>query len=268
MAKSRVAPLAKVTVPRMELTAATTAARMSKLIEHDLQYPIAETVFWTDNWTKLKRVTAHFIIFRNHLRNKINMRKGSKPVKLELNMSRDILEEAERSVISYVQRQTYGEEITCLKRRKSDGTGLKSMPKTSTLFKLDPILDEGILRVGGRLERAQLQYNAKHPVIIPKTSPLARLILEYVHRLTGHSGKTAMLATLRQNYWIPGASVLLKSITSKCVLCRKYKAVTQIQKMADLPADRLIPGDPPFTKVGMDYIGPFQVKRGRAAVKR
>ena len=38
--------------------------------------------------------------------------------------------------------------------------------------------------------------------------------------------------------------------------------------MADLPADRLIPDEPPFTRVGVDYFGPIEVKRGRCTVKR
>ena len=38
--------------------------------------------------------------------------------------------------------------------------------------------------------------------------------------------------------------------------------------MADLPVDRLTPDKPPFTPVGVDYFGPFQVKRGRSLVKR
>ena len=38
--------------------------------------------------------------------------------------------------------------------------------------------------------------------------------------------------------------------------------------MADLPEDRLVPDQPPFTNVGVDFFGPFAVKRGRSIVKR
>ena len=40
------------------------------------------------------------------------------------------------------------------------------------------------------------------------------------------------------------------------------------QKMADFPADRVTSEAPPFLKVGMDFFGPLQVKRGRSIVKR
>lgn len=38
--------------------------------------------------------------------------------------------------------------------------------------------------------------------------------------------------------------------------------------MADLPTCTVLPDDPPFTRVGVDYFGPFFVKRGRLHVKR
>ncbi|KAK0138794.1 hypothetical protein N1851_024656 [Merluccius polli] len=38
--------------------------------------------------------------------------------------------------------------------------------------------------------------------------------------------------------------------------------------MADLPSERLVPDLPPFFNVGLDYFGPFEVRRGRSAVKR
>jgi hypothetical protein len=38
--------------------------------------------------------------------------------------------------------------------------------------------------------------------------------------------------------------------------------------MADLPIDRVIPDEPPFTRVGMDYFGPIEIKLGRNVMKR
>ena len=38
--------------------------------------------------------------------------------------------------------------------------------------------------------------------------------------------------------------------------------------MADLPRNRISPGEPPFTSVGVDCFGPFHVKHGRSRVKR
>lgn len=38
--------------------------------------------------------------------------------------------------------------------------------------------------------------------------------------------------------------------------------------MADLPENRLLPDKPPFTNTGVDFFGPFDVKRGRGTVKR
>ena len=40
------------------------------------------------------------------------------------------------------------------------------------------------------------------------------------------------------------------------------------QKMADLPKERVTPGQPLFSHVGIDYFGPFMEKQGRSQVKR
>ncbi|XP_078329601.1 uncharacterized protein LOC144624109 [Crassostrea virginica] len=105
-------------------------------------------------------------------------------------------------------------------------------------------------------------------MIIPKNSVLARMIAVDAHRSTGHLGKSSTLAVIREKFWIPGVSSLLKSLMSKCVICRRYQSFPLQQKMANLPPERLETDDPPFTRVGMDYFGPFELKRGRSVVKR
>lgn len=54
---------------------------------------------------------------------------------------------------------------------------------------------------------------------------------------------------------------------SKCVTCRKLRALPQQQVMAELPTDRF-EQVPPFTFSAVDYFGPFYIKEGRKEMKR
>lgn len=129
-------------------------------------------------------------------------------------------------------------------------------------------MKDGLIRVGGRLERAYLQSDAKHPILLPKTSIVSKLILEDIHKSIGHLGKNAILASLRQRFWVISAVAVIKSLVHRCVICRKYQAPSMEQKMASLPSTRLVPDDAPFTRTGMDFFGPFSIKSGRSTVKR
>ena len=47
--KARVAPLKVMTIPRMELVAATLSVKMSILLRKELEIPVNKEVFWTDS---------------------------------------------------------------------------------------------------------------------------------------------------------------------------------------------------------------------------
>ena len=248
------------------------------------------------NWIRLKKSLGWLLVFVSNLKMWVNRRKA-----LEMEISKDIhdqikaksevnrvinvqkwktksereaalksvklpleiLERAEMSIIRHVQSQHFGKELQML--TKPDTLQSKGLNRLS---KLDPILNNGVIRVGGRLERATVSYEAKHPAIIPKESHIARLILEDVHKSVGHMGYNAVLSELRQKYWMPSIGSILKKVLSKCVTCQRYQARIGEQKMAELPADRLKADEPPFSCVGVDYFGPIDVKRGRSTVKR
>ncbi|KAK0145643.1 hypothetical protein N1851_015424 [Merluccius polli] len=48
MGKTRVAPLKKITIPRMELAAAVLATRVDKVLRSELQLQLQSSIFWTD----------------------------------------------------------------------------------------------------------------------------------------------------------------------------------------------------------------------------
>lgn len=68
-------------------------------------------------------------------------------------------------------------------------------------------------------------------------------------------------------YWIIGCSSAVYSQISKCVKCRRLRAYTQVQRMSDLPADRLT-DEAPFTYSAVDFFGPWYIRQGRKELKR
>ena len=169
------------------------------------------------------------------------------------------LADAERSD---VQRQAFSPEIATLQLIPP------RVLKSSNLCRLDPVLDEGILRVGGRLHKSAMPEESKHPCILPKESHVSTLLLRHIHERSGHSGRNHMLSELRKRYWVIKGNSVARKVLSKCVMCRRVRGKAGEQKMADLPLERVLPDLPPFTNVGVDYFGPIEVRRGRSTIKR
>ena len=151
----------------------------------------------------------------------------------------------------------------CVKERKA------LLKKTSSLNALDPYLDAiGMLRVGGRITKANLADSLKNPVILPKTGHITELIIRHAHEKTHHSGRGITLNGLRSNgYWIINGNAAVRCFISRCVRCRCLRGTAGEQKLANLPTLRVEPV-PPFSYCMVDCFGPWYVKEGRREVRR
>ena len=142
------------------------------------------------------------------------------------------------------------------------------MLKRSNLQKLSPVLVNGLLRVGGHLERSSLSFDMKHPIILPQRHHITTLIIRHYHRLEGHMGSRQVLATIRRFFWIIHGPSEVRKLIRICVECQRRYSRPSDQVMANLPDARVTPLNPPFTFVGVDYFGPIMVRHGRGQVKR
>ena len=141
--------------------------------------------------------------------------------------------------------------------------------KSSRLAALSPFKDDdGLLRVGGRLERADISFDAKHPMIVPSKHHLVDLVIQHYHKREGHSGARIVLAAIQKDFWKLRGRSRIRWIINKCIRCRKNYAPPCEQVMASLPVQRVTAYERPFASTGVDYFGALLVKRARCQVKR
>jgi hypothetical protein len=163
------------------------------------------------------------------------------------------IKEAELHWFSLKQKEHFEEEYNLLKKQQE-------ITAQSSLYKLKPYLDkQGIIRIGGRLEYANLPEDFKHPIILPKHDDLVDKLILFTHQLLLCSGPEQTLATLRRTVWIPQARQAIRRSIKQCGICRRYRAQPCQPVMAALPRFRTDLYTPPFHTVGLDLAGPFNI---------
>ena len=162
--------------------------------------------------------------FKNRLRNAVAKRRSGQRLSFselgEKIPPLDVLkvEKAENAIIKYVQSWTFQDKTLMLRG------DVRAVKKSSSIVKLDPILVNRILRVGGRLHYSMISSEARHPAILPKH--------HYISNLSS-------TAALPQNQWALRlrahslsypAEIL--DYSSKSLPASHYLLVLQLQKEA------------------------------------
>lgn len=81
---------------------------------------------------------------------------------------------AEITMITILQREAFLDE-------RKNLLANKEIPKNSKIIRLCPVMKNGILRVGGRLQNAELDIDQTHPILIPKQHPITTLMIRDTH---------------------------------------------------------------------------------------
>lgn len=169
---------------------------------------------------------------------------------------------AERFWFREIQATAFARELEALRNNKEINKG-------SRIAKLRPFVDEhGILRANGRVTNIKDFVFNNNPVVLDGKNPATRSLVAEYHRRFYHANHDSVINELRQEFYIVGLRGTLRSLISKCQICRRRRGKPRNPLMADLPAGRVAYKQRPFCHCGVDYFGPMFVKIGRRREKR
>ena len=176
----------------------------------------------------------------------------------------DEIRNAENQIIAQAQQQAFPNEYRMLAQGKN-------LPHSSKLLQLRPVLDEDeLVRCDGRLRYAEcLPYDTRFPIILPRGHWVTTLIVKHYHEKGYHaSGTNQTLADLSSRFWIIAAREEIRAWEKNCTECRKRKAKPASQVMAPLPRIRVKEPLRAFSKIAVDFAGPFFTIQGRGKARQ
>ena len=209
------------------------------------------------SFAKAKRVMANVMKFIE------NTRKRRDTDEVAPESRADTLRRAEITLLKLAQAVSFQAEIEALRKGKP-------VARNSRLSKLSPFINEefGLLRVGGRIQNAPVDYDNKHPIIVDGKSQIGKLIIREHHEALRHGPTDYIFNAIRTRYWLINGRSEIKRLAMGCFYCKKQRVKPTPPRMGDLPTRRLVPFLPPFTHTIVDLFGPIYVKQRRSEVKR
>ncbi|XP_068697551.1 uncharacterized protein [Montipora foliosa] len=166
--------------------------------------------------------------------------------------------------------ETNDAEVTVLRQAQSEcfPEVVLRARKGEALPSISPVLaSDGPLRGNSRLRLADIAWEARHPIILPRKHEVTRLIVERLLKDNDHAGTKQILASLSARFWLPGAWEVSRECERACMVCMRRTVRPASQIMAPLLAVQSQMSLRAFTNISVDFSGPFLVKQGRGKVK-
>ncbi|GBP62950.1 hypothetical protein EVAR_95905_1 [Eumeta japonica] len=193
------------------------------------------------SWQRLRRATARALQFIDRCKAGRGLREGTHAI------SHRRTQKTEQNDPNWRQ--------TLKKVKKIDKTIHTSANKRKF------VLLEASSRIG-------CNHRNKGPPVVDGHHPYVRLYVQAVHEQLHHAGVEATTNEVRQRLWVLRMRPTIRTVIKNCLRCRIRRATPGEPPTGNLPAARLAHHQRPFSYVGLDYYGPYNVAIGRQHQKR
>ena len=196
-------------------------------------------------WTRLSPLTQHSLAARYPLiGHALNLASSTSDVGAES------LRLASLWWIRALQIQQFRDVLTALRQKRPHQL------QRQLHLRLDGF---NILRVHSRLTHANLPFDAKCPILIPRQTPFVTLLVLDIHCRILHSGVSHTISQLQLTYWLCRGRAEVCRIVASCAICKQHEGPAfRLPPMTVLTKER-VTWSRPFQFVGLDYFGPLIV---------
>jgi len=150
-------------------------------------------------------------------------------------------------------------ELLWMRSAQKTLSDIKTLMKQFNLFKDD----KGVWRCGGRLANTEIPYATKFPILLPKSHPIAALIVRQAHERVLHNGVKETLTEVRSKYWIPGGRSFTRKVLHRYVPCKRFEGPPFASPPPPPLPECRVKEAPAFSYTGVDFAGPLMVCTGR-----
>ncbi|GFU54342.1 integrase catalytic domain-containing protein [Trichonephila clavipes] len=233
--KSRVSPVKQISIPRLELCGAVLAAKLMTKVKEALNLQITAVHFWSDSTTVISWIHRESRELKTFVANRVGLLpeelrddslRWHGPELLQSTYSTTVISEPTQRDDSDCELRVSERTLeTSLLNSKNFAFFHHLMDLSNNYFKIIHIVsyfyrfiencrskvkkrgplttsedDKGILRVGGRLEKATIPYSQKHPAILAKKSELSKIYFITSHKKLFHVGPQGLLNAVRLRF--------------------------------------------------------------------
>ena len=120
------------------------------------------------------------------------------------------------------------------------------------------------MRVGERINKADLPFNAKCSIILPAEGYLTKsIIVPYHEQISKHISKGYTLNLLSQKYWIINPKATVREVMKQCLVSQRKSVKPGEQVMSDLPTEPQDMQSVPVFKTGLNVFNPGAQRKKR-----